>query len=163
MLSLTLALLFIAYHLELHRIIPDIYSKFSRFKNTNFNSLLLNMAFSSVIFAYTLKAKILQILNGNVRKIAKNRYMLNYIIEGKLYTTIIPVKKGPSDILQILDKNSNDVTIDIYPYSGSDESFKHSISLSPVALGYEELTINLSDGRAVKIQGEEPLSSYLLN
>lgn len=136
-------------------------------KNALINSYNLNLpiylkiCYFTILTYHSLKTSIYQKVNGNVVKLSNHRYMLSYVIGGQLYKTIIPVRRGPSTILQVLDINANDVTGDIIPYSGLDNSFKHCLDITPVDIGYEELTINMSNGESKRIKGTDKLASYI--
>jgi hypothetical protein len=152
---LVLSILFLLW-LDIYHIIQNVIDNWRRVHLPFY----LKFGYCLILTFHSLKTSFLQKINGNVVKLSNHRYMLNYVIEGKLYKTIIPLKRGPSKILQILDINATDVTIDIEPFGGADESFRHSLDLRPVDLGYEELTINLSNGETRRIQTGEFLRDY---
>jgi predicted membrane channel-forming protein YqfA (hemolysin III family) len=152
---LVLSIIFLLW-LDVYNIIKNAIDTFNR---VHF-PIYIKVGYCIILILYSLKTSLFQKINGNVVKLSTHKYMVSYIIGGRLYQTIIPLKRGPRKILQILDINSNDVTIDVEPFCGPDETFRHSTELRPIDLGYEELTINLSDGETKKIGGGELLTTY---
>lgn len=98
---------------------------------------LLYIVFS-IIFR-SLYISFIQKINRNVKKLSSKKYEITTIIDGKIYKFFIKPKRGPSNILQIIDDNDNDVTDEIIPYI-------HNIVINPEILGYSSLTFNLSNG-----------------
>ena len=155
--GLYILLLTILLWIDFHNIIINAFVNTYKLKLPIYIKML---CFLTLTF-YTLKTSFFQKINGNIVKISKNKYILSYVIAGNYYKTILPLRRGPSPILQILDSNSNDITNDILPYSGLDNSFKHTLDLKPIDLGYEELIINMSNGECRTIKAQQSLSEYL--
>lgn len=153
---LTLSIVFLIW-LDIYHISKNVIDNWHRVHLP----IYLKIGYCIILTFHSLKTSLFQKVNGNVVKLSNHRYMLSYIIQGKLYKTIIPLKRGPPRILQILDINATDVTIDVEPFVGSDESFRHTLDLRPVDLGYQELTINLSNGETKRVEGGEYLKDYI--
>lgn len=96
---------------------------------------------SSKMIARSLYLQFLQYLNTSVVQIDKNRYVVNYVIQGKLYSMVVTPKRGVCPILQITDEHGNDVTEEVKPYTGPSYSMEHSSDVSPTILGYGKLNI----------------------
>lgn len=72
---------------------------------------------------------------------SKNIYELHYKYNNKLYKICIPIKKGPTNISDILDENGNDISEKISPYLGPNEDL-HFCNISPKYLGYSKIYIH---------------------
>jgi hypothetical protein len=106
-------------------------------------------------FVSTLKINILQKLNGNIVKVSRDRYLVNYCINGKVYKMITRVKKGPLNIIQVIDNNSSDITSIVTPYIGPNHTFTHNEILTPSFFGCNEMTIHLGNGDTKVIKENE--------
>ena len=90
----------------------------------------------------------LQRINKTVIKLDKNTWEISYIIDDKLYKIVVKKKRGPRDILSIIDDKKEDVTNLVLPYLGPGEDFYKSI-LTPDFFSKKSLTFNLSNGTEI--------------
>lgn len=150
---LVLSLIFL-FWIDAHHIVKNVAINYNRLHLPFY----VKIGYCTILMAHSLKTSFFQKLNGNVVKLTNHQYILSYVIAGKLYKAYIPLKRGPNKILQILDINANDVTAEIEQFCGPDESFRHTQLLKPLDLGYEELTINLSDGNTVRFKTGDVLT-----
>jgi hypothetical protein len=88
-------------------------------------------------------------MNSSIVRLGRNRFLINYAVNGKMYTMIsIPVR-GPSPILQVINDSSEDVTSQVLPYLGPRYDW-HNTSISfDSTFDSEQLTFNLSSGESV--------------
>lgn len=143
---------YLFYKIDGHNIIyHTVERKYRKWKRIN---KLVSSHHDSIIDIYSISFKMVlkamklalaQYLNDSVKKLDKNTYELQYIINGKLYKMIIIPKKGPSPIIQIRDDNDTDVTEEILPYYGPNYNW-HSISIIPQLFKCKSLTFELADG-----------------
>ena len=68
---------------------------------------------------------------------------------------VIEVKRGPSSILQVIDENEEDITDKVDSYLNYNDIIIKK--MSPVDLGYENLTINMSNGDVKTFDQEEKI------
>ena len=146
---------FFFYWLDILNISKNIYYNYPRGI-----ALKLQILYILSIFIYSIRTKFYQNLNKNVQQISKNKYIVTYMISGKIYKMIVSKVRGPSDILQIIDNNSNDITSVIEPFMGTHGNFVHGDILTPADFGEEEFIMNMSDGDTVKVARNEPLVKF---
>lgn len=153
MLVLGIVLLFL-FWIDAHLIIKNVVVNYNRLHLPFY----IKIGYCIVLTLHSLKTSFFQKLNANVVKLSSSKYLLSYVIAGKLYKAHIPLKRGPTKILQILDIDAADITSQVEPFFGPDESFRHIQQLKPVDLGHEELTFNLSDGSVVRFKAGDVLT-----
>lgn len=97
-----------------------------------------------VVIAYMM---LYQKVQKNVLLIRREEYDVLYVLHEQLYKIRVHAKRGPHQrkILQVINENDEDVTVDIQPYLGPQEDF-HGILYEPSIIGYKQLTFNLNDG-----------------
>lgn len=95
-----------------------------------------------IIFQMTYMS-IIDSLNNSVVKIG-NQYEVRYVIGGQEYKFRFKPKRGPKQILEVLDENENDVTAMMYTYMGPMRDF-HGLEYTPKSFEKEQLTFRLYD------------------
>ena len=101
--------------------IKDRYSRFRQLKQlvgssivtthkTNYKIKAQILWGCLIIITKALYISFIQYMNNTVKKIGNNTYAVNYVVNGRIYTMVVVPKKGPRDILQIIDECNNDVT-----------------------------------------------------
>jgi len=100
--------------------------------------LILNIIY--FIFNATWALIVQKFLN-NVEQLGKNKYSVTFIIGGKIYKIMVKHTLEPSPILQIYDKESNDITDQVEPYL-----LYQPQSVSPADIDLDEITILYSSG-----------------
>ena len=94
-------------------------------------------------------------LHKNVKKIGRNLFEVKYCLNGRQVIFVIEVKRGPSSILQVIDENEEDITDKVDSYLNYNDIIIKK--MSPVDLGYENLTINMSNGDVKTFDQEEKI------
>ena len=135
----------LGYWLDFHKIIGVIYQNYP--KNLSYKNQLIYII-SFIIFSVVSNFK-KKINEMNVKQVGKNKFIVSYEINGKKYKMVVVPKRGPSDILQVLNKDSVDITNKLEPYIGTKYNFIHNELLTPEFFEEEEITINLSDGNCL--------------
>jgi len=121
------------------------FKKVNKLVAYNNNRGYLNILYISIcMIIEAFYINLLQYLNKSILK-QNNKYILTYVINGKVYKMVIVIKKGPSTILLISDENNNDVTNSIIPYFGPNDNWHHS-TFTPSFFHKKELTFQLYDG-----------------
>ena len=87
----------------------------------------------------------LQYFDPRVRKLSKNKFEINYVLGNKLYKFQTKIQRGPENILQVIDKDYNDVTKFVKPWLGPNRDF-HNIKYTPLSLGFKELVFQMATG-----------------
>ena len=95
-------------------------------------------------------------MNNTVKKIGNNTYAVNYVVNGRIYTMVVVPKKGPRDILQIIDECNNDVTDIIGPYTGPNEDW-HLRVYKPSFFSKKSLTFNRSNCEEITFTENEEI------
>ena len=154
-------------------VISSIKDRYSRFRQLK--QLVGSISGNSIITTrsnFRLKAKILygclviilkalyisfiQYMNSSIKKIGNNTYEINYVVNGRIYTMVVIPKKGPRDILQIIDECNNDVTDIIGPYTGPNEDW-HLRVYKPSFFSKKSLTFNRSNCEEITFTENEEI------
>jgi hypothetical protein len=151
--------LYFIYKIQLFLILKQKYKKWN-----NLNSLVSTRKTNNFdIYWYSVKIicrmlylSFIQYLNTSVVKITKGRYIISYVVNGKMYKMVVKPLRGPSPILQIINDNMEDVTEDIIPYLGPDNDF-HKINYNPVFFNYDYLTFEMSNGNQINFSKNDVL------
>lgn len=156
--SYLLILLFFCLFLRLegHRIIgSEISHRYQRWRNLN--SLVSTrhrtawaIFYNSLrILCRVMYLSFIQYMNSSIVRLGRNRFLINYVVNGKLYTLVAMPVRGPSPILQVINDSSEDVTSQVLPYLGPSYDW-HGTSVSfDSTFDSEQLTFNLSSGESV--------------
>lgn len=112
-----------------------------------------------VIICKLIWLTLLQKVNNSVIKLDKNKYMVQFCIKGRWYKQIIFAKSGPSEIVQIIDENENDVTHEVEPYYNGLTSSYNDIDIK--YLKFKTLTFNMDDGDSKILTSDDKLSSII--
>lgn len=101
---------------------------------------------------------IYQKIAKNVEIVNKNEYDIHYVLGSQFYKMRISCLKGPKskNVLQIIDQDDNDVTVDVVRYMGPNEDW-HGIVYTPFRLKYDQLTFNMSNGTSIIFEKEQPI------
>ena len=149
---LVLPTTYIMYKIQAQNIIYNSiiykYKKWKKLKNlvsSHHKDLVDIYLISFKMILQALYISLLQYFNDSVKKLDKNTYQIEYIINGKLYKMICIPKKGPCPILQIRDENENDITEEILPYYGPNYDW-YSISFIPQFFKCKKLIFELDNG-----------------
>ena len=123
-----------------------------------------NMKFKIMVKAMLLVCRImfircLQYVDPRVTKIGKNKYQINYVLGNKLYKFQTKIQRGPASILQVIDKDYNDVTKLIKPWLGPTRDF-HKIKYTPLSLGFEELVFQMATGDEITFTKSEIIELF---
>lgn len=87
----------------------------------------------------------LQHMNSTVIKIGPNTYEVTYVINGRMYKSVVKPQRGPPPVLQISNEKQEDVTDKVLPYMGPTYNW-HGNIFTPKFFDYKTLTFELSDG-----------------
>lgn len=92
----------------------------------------------------------------NVIRVAKNTYNVSFAIGSNLYTIQIKCKGGPSNVIQIIDENDNDITDIISPFINFSENTEIIIPTLE-SLGYKSATYNMATGDELERIGSDSI------
>ena len=142
--SLTLYL-FICF--DGHNIIKkNIVNKYRRINIVELCALLKLTRICIYMIFKVLWISIIQYMNNTIVKINKDKYIVSYVIKGKLYQMIVNINKdSATKILLVSDENEDDISNIFYPYLGPEENF-HGFKYTPKMFNKKEISIQLSDG-----------------
>ena len=137
------------YVTDFHRICLEKFKHTSkRIKNlkglvsTQYSGLIWIIFYTFKMILKTAWVNFLQYMNDNVTQKGKH-YQVSYVIRGKLYKILVLPKRGPPDILSIVDENYFDVTDDISPFFLSQETIVKD--LNPRLFEKENLEFSTSN------------------
>lgn len=91
-------------------------------------------------------------------RVGKNSYEITYMIQNITYKMVINVRKGPREIIKVIDCSEKDVTHHIIPYAGPKEDF-HGVEITPEFFEKEYLIVEYSDGTEKLYNKYQPLKS----
>lgn len=130
---------------ELHLILNTRYKNFQRINSlvsTQQKNKFKIIWFSLIIIFKALYMTLMQKIYKNVKKIDRNTYKISYCINGDIYHMVIKSRRGPKNVLQVIDENLEDVTHIITPYLGPNEDMHH-FKFAPNFWNKKLLTFNL--------------------
>jgi len=87
-----------------------------------------------------------------IKEVSKNTFEVQLFIRNRLLKFRVHIKKGPNDVLQILDKDTNDITKELEPYFNA-----RFVDVTLKDVGYEELDLCMSDGNVRTLTSEDVL------
>ena len=89
----------------------------------------------------------LQYMNNSMIKLGRNKYLVKYTINGKMYKMIVMPRRGPAPVLQVIDDElREDVSDDIIPYMGPRYDWHNSDITFSEVFGRKRLVFELSNG-----------------
>ena len=127
------------------------YSVWSKWKKLNSlvsyrtNNLLLIYYYSLQLLFHTVWLSCFHYINNSPKQYSKNKYEIEYTINGKNYKIRSNFKKGPCPILKITDQNDIDITHDIMPFLGPNYDW-HYNKFTPTDFGYNSIIFELRNG-----------------
>ena len=77
---------------------------------------------------------------------------MSYVINGKLYKTVIVPTRGPLPVLNVIDENNNDISDIVLPYLGPNNDW-NKYKFTPSFFKSNQLTFELLNGE-IKIFNE---------
>ena len=116
---------------------------------------LFTMLFSTVmtVFYMMFTSHVQKYINSFcIKETSKNTFEIQLFVRNRLLKFRVYIKKGPNDVLQILDKTTNDVTKEIEPYLNT-----RIVEITPKDIGYEELDLCMGDGKVRTLTSEDVL------
>lgn len=129
----------------------------TKYKTRDCGTRLKILWWSLVILCQALYITIIQTLNNSVvKKTSSNTYEIRYVLSGKIYKLVVIPKKGPKNVLQVIDDNNQDITNLIVPYLGPAEDW-HSSKFKPSFFNRKTLTFNLSSSDDVTFTQDEEI------
>jgi len=89
----------------------------------------------------------IQYMNSSMIKLGRNKYLITYVINGKMYKMIVIPRRGPAPVLQVIDTDvQEDVSDEVMPYMGPRYDWHNSdISFDDV-FSREKLVFELANG-----------------
>ena len=88
----------------------------------------------------------LQYMNSTVVKLGRNKFLVTYVISGKVYTMVVTPVRGPSPVIQVINDCEEDITTDVLPYLGPRYDWHGTAIKFDTTFGSENLTFNLASG-----------------
>ena len=137
---------------KLYMVGKSNYQIFHRIKNT-----WKIVRITALMSWQIIRRSIIQRITNNMIKLDNHTYIIEYILHGRRYKTIIShFYKGPCPILMILDDEENDVTNQILPLMGPNYDFGgHKIT--PRWFKFTNLALYLSNGDVKTFSSDESI------
>jgi len=88
-------------------------------------------------------------MNSTVVKLGRNKFLVTYVISGKVYTMIVTPVRGPSPVLQVINDCEEDITAEVLPYMGPRYDWHGTAITFSSTFGSKDLTFNLASGATV--------------
>lgn len=148
------------YKFDIHKICYNNYIHYSK-KLKKLNNLVKTTYSNQFMIIFVMIKMILkmiyivlwQYLNRSIAHVGDNRYVISYVISGKLYKFYVTVEKGPSNIIMVLDEDDNDITEDFKMFYGPMGNF-HGNSHTACDFAKKSLTIITDDNEHVFHSGQ---------
>lgn len=120
--------------------------KYTRLKKKDLYSILMLIKIVTYMTCKVFWISFIQYINKTIIKIDKDKYIVSYVIKGKLYQMIVNTNTDIiSKILLVSDENDDDISHIFCPYLGPEENF-HGFNYTPKSFNKKEISIQLSDG-----------------
>ena len=156
--------LFLFIQIEGHRVVwSQISSRYKRWRrlnnliSTQHRTAWAVFYHSLVMLCRVLYVSFLQYMNSTVVRIERNKFLVTYVISGKIYTMVVTPVRGPSPVLQVINDSEEDVTNNVLPYLGPRYDW-HGVLLDfSSSFGSENLTFNLASGDIVTCKSSSSL------
>jgi len=140
------------YGLDGHTIVAHaVVSRYRRFRELNklvgtqYKTVGLIIWVSCAMIVKMMWLNFLHWAFSHIEHTDKQHAILSYVLNGRLYRLVLPIRRGPSPVLLITDENGDDVTDQILPFLGPNEDW-HGQTFTPAFWQKESLTFELSDG-----------------
>jgi len=101
-------------------------------------------------------------MNGSVVKLGRDKFLLSYVVKGKMYKMIITPRKGPAPVLQVINDAQEDVTREVLPYMGPRYDWHHIDFYFQDQLGSKQLIFELDNGEEVVYRRSRMLTSKFI-
>lgn len=139
------------------------YSKWKRLNNvvsTQHTTAVSIAWYSFKIVCSLFYLSFLQYMNNSMIKLGRNKYLVTYVINGKMYKMIVIPRRGPAPVLQVIDDEiREDISDDVIPYMGPRYDWHNSdINFSDV-FGRKKLVFELSNGEEQSCETAKEQSS----
>ena len=121
------------------------FRKINKLVSTTYKGFFTIFWISLCMIMKVLWLYIIQYFNSTVTLTGDNKYIISYVIKGKLYKMIIKPNRGPSKVLLVSDENHEDISNLVFPYLGPEENF-HNSKFTPRFFSRKELVFELSNG-----------------
>lgn len=165
LLTLTLVGSVLLYTFDGHTIVKEaVVTRYRKFRKVNklvetqYKSIGMIIYVSICMIAKMYWMNFLQWSNRSVKKVDKNTITISYVFNGRLYTFVSSVKRGPKKIVAVVDHDNLDVTTDVLPFLGPNEDF-HDINISPAFFKKESLTLITEMGDEMTFVGSQTLNT----
>jgi hypothetical protein len=142
----------VLYNLDFYQICKTYgYEKYKRFQSlqkcvsTQYKNKFTIFYVSLTLICKLLWFNIVKKIDTRIEILDKNKYIYNYMINGKHYKMVLDKRKGPELVYIILDENNNDLTNTILPYLGPKNDW-HGSKFTPKFFGANILYFELSNG-----------------
>lgn len=160
-LSFFIAMIWVAFTFDLHKTVGNaIAVKYEGVKTLvsivgkNQKNILNIIWICAVIISKTLYVRLCQFFNQSVKKVGKNKYEVSYVLNGILYKFIVTAKRGPRNILQVINDKDQDITEIFQQYSGPNEDF-YNQNFTPQFFESESLHILKCTGEEINLTSSD--------
>lgn len=156
----------VLYYLDFFEIATHQYRRFRQLNHlvsSQYKNIGMIVWISFGLIFKSMYVTFIQKLNKNLKKIDKNTYELSYIINGQLYKLIVKQRKGPKNVIQVIDEEDNDLTENMLSYLGPHENFHGNKDITPFYFGKKKLVFFLSNGDEVIFDTHTKIDFYIKN
>jgi hypothetical protein len=88
-------------------------------------------------------------MNSAIISLDRNRFLVSYVVRGKVYRMIVRPMRGPSPVIQVISDDQQDVTSEVLPYLGPQYDWHGTAVNFESTFKSKRLTFNLSTGEPV--------------
>jgi len=103
--------------------------------------------------------RLMQYMHKNVSHLDKDRSVLTYELDGRLYKIILNRRRGPPVIHMVIDQDDNDVSELVLPYMGPLRDW-HNRELTPEFWGKKSLVFHLANGEEITCTEKQFLPKF---
>jgi hypothetical protein len=121
------------------------FRKINKLVSTNYKGFFTVIYVSICLIIKALWISSIQSMNNTVIQVEGNKYIITYIIKGKIYKMNVKLTRGPRKVLLVYDEKRDDISDIVFPYLGPEENW-HGDIYTPKFFNKNEIVFELSNG-----------------
>lgn len=140
------------YAFDGHTIVKEaVVTKYKRFRQLNrlvetrYKTIGMVVWVSLSMVAKMYWLNFLHWANNSIEHIDHKTVVFSYVLNGKLYRMVVRPRRGPTNVLLVVDDQSNDVSDDVLPFMGPNQDW-HGKEFTPSFWHNKSLTFELATG-----------------
>lgn len=142
----------LVYAFDGHNIVKEaVVTRYRRFRELNklvetrYKTIGMILWVSCCMVAKMYWMNFLHWANNSIEHVDHKTAIISYVLNGKLYRTVVKAKRGPASVLLVTDSEQNDVSDQVLPFMGPGQNW-HGQEFTPSFWKKNSLTFELASG-----------------